>query len=456
MNSKTDISSRYIDFYKQHSSELTQLSSAVIDRHRAKAIDWVKHNGLPDTHNEAYKYTDISKVFDHSLDMTIGLKPVDIDVESIFKCDVLRLDAHLALIAKGQFVSKSPILQDSPVVVCSLKAAATKYPELFEKYYNTLAAQSDDATVHLNTALTYDGVFVYVPQKQQIDKPIQVVNLQIDGQHNNAVQIRNLVIVEEQAELKLVFCDDSLTSNPHFSSSVTEIFVGANAKLEVSKLQNEHNESQNISSTFIEQKTDSTVTSHQIALLGGLIRNNLYMTLDGTGAQANAYGLSLIDKHQKVDNRTFIHHAQAHCESHQLYKNIIDDSGVGVFSGTVLVDKKAQKTNAYQSNKNIILTNTAKMNTKPQLIIYADDVKCSHGATVGQLDENALFYMRARGIDEKDAKMLLMYAFADDVINKMSIASIKENIEDLVRRRLSGELSLCRNCTTRILENFIF
>ena len=175
--------------------------------------------------------------------------------------------------------------------------------------------------------------------------------------------------------------------------------------------------------------------------------------MDGEYCEANAYGIALIDKQQKVDTQTYIHHAKPNCNSNQLFKNIIDDAAKGVFAGTVLVDKDAQKTNALQSNNNIILTKTAKMNTKPQLIIYADDVKCSHGATVGQLDENAMFYMRARGIEEKDAKMLLMYAFADDVVKKMSIQSLKENTEDLIQRRLSGELSLCRNCSVRILQD---
>jgi Fe-S cluster assembly protein SufD len=279
-----------------------------------------------------------------------------------------------------------------------------------------------------------------------------VVNLQIDGQNNNSIQLRNLVIAEDNTEVKVIFCDDSLSSNKHLTNTVTEVFVGKNARVEITKMQNEHNDSINISSTYFKQKDNSVATCHTTSLLGGLIRNNVNMIMDGEYCEANAYGIALIDKKQKVDTQTYIHHAKPNCNSNQLFKNIIDDAAKGVFAGTVLVDKDAQKTNALQSNNNIILTQTAKMNTKPQLIIYADDVKCSHGATVGQLDDNAMFYMRARGIEEKDAKMLLMYAFADDVIEKMSIQSLKENTEDLVRKRLSGELSLCKNCAARILS----
>ena len=445
---------KYIDFYQKSETLLNKDSAEGVNRHRAKAFELFKTIGFPQKTDESYKYTDISEAFAEDLEMSIQTQDINIDVENIFKCDVLYLDAYLALFAKGQFVSKEQVINnDEGIIVCSFKEAAKKYPKIFSKYYNTLAQNDKDGTVAINTALAYDGVFVYVPQSKQLDKPIQVVNLQIDGQNNNSIQLRNLVIAEDNAEVKVIFCDDSLTSNKHLTNTVTEVFVGKDARVEITKMQNEHNDSINISSTFFNQKDNSVATCHTTSLLGGLIRNNVNMIMDGEHCEANAYGIALIDQQQKVDTQTYIHHAKPNCNSNQLFKNIVDDAAKGVFAGTVLVDKDAQKTNALQSNNNIILTETAKMNTKPQLIIYADDVKCSHGATVGQLDENAMFYMRARGIEEKDAKMLLMYAFADDVVKKMSIQSLKENTEDLIQKRLSGELSLCRNCSARILQN---
>jgi len=264
--------------------------------------------------------------------------------------------------------------------------------------------------------------------------------------------LRNLVVVEENAEAKVILCDEYLSEQKHLNNTVNELFVEESARLDLVKIQNEHDDALNISSSFVAQKAQSTFRSHIISLVGGQTRNNLHISLEGEYAEAYAYGLSLIDRKQKTDNYTFIHHAKPNCKSYELYKNIVDEQAVGVFYGKVLVAKDAQKTNAVQSNNNIVLTNEAKMKTKPQLVIFADDVKCSHGATVGQLDEDALFYMRARGIEKKEAQMLLMYAFVDDIIFPIGIKSLRENIEDLVRKRLNGELSLCNNCIGRILE----
>ena len=442
---------KYIDYFKSSVQVLNQQSAEGVNRHRTKAIKDFEAIGFPTKSDERYKYNDLSEAFAQDLSMSPEAANLDIDVQSVFKCDVLHLDAHLALIAKGKYSSNCQELE-SGIIICSFKEAAKKYSDIFDKYYNQLAKNATDGSVAINTALATDGVFVYVPKNKQLDKPVQVVNLQVDGAVNNSVQLRNLVVIEENAEAKVIFCDDSLTTNEHLSNSVTEVFVDKNARVEITKMQNEHNDTVNISSTYIKQEESSVVTCQTTSLLGGMVRNNIHIEMNGEHCEANAYGISLIDRKQLVDTYTYIHHAYPNCNSNQLFKNIIDDEGRGAFAGTVLVDRDAQNTNAVQSNNNIILTREAKMKTKPQLIIYADDVKCSHGATVGQLDEDAMFYMRARGIEQKDAKMLLMYAFADDVVNKMTIDTLKENTEDLIRKRLSGELSLCRNCSTRILK----
>lgn len=445
------VTQRYTDHYRDNNSIIKELSSDFVYNEREKALRIFEEKGFPTRKNETYKYTDLESVFDNDLDMSVSHQVLEIDAENLFKCEVIKLDAHLALVVKGRMVSDS-IQLDNGIIISSFKEASEKHSDIFNKYYNQIAQNEEDGSVAINTALALDGVFIYIPKNKTLDKPIQIVNLQIDGKQNNMTQMRHLVVAEENSEAKVIFCDDSFTCNQHLSNSVTEIFVDKNARLEVTKIQNEHNDAQNLSSTFVKQQEHSVVTSHTVSLLGGLIRNNLHMEMDGEYCEANAYGISLLDKKQKFDNHTYIHHAHPNCNSNQLYKNIVDDHAKGVFAGTVLVDKDAQQTNAFQANNNIILTDTAKMNTKPQLIIYADDVKCSHGATVGQLDENALFYMRARGIDHKDAKMLLMYAFADEVVSKISIEALRQNTEELVGRRLSGRLANCRTCAALLVE----
>ena len=218
---------KYIDFYQASKNWLKQNSSEEVNRHRDKAFETFKAIGFPQKTDEAYKYTDISLAFAEDLKMGVQTQDIKIDVESIFKCDVLHLDAYLALFAKGQFITKEQIINNhKEIIVCSFKEAAQNYPEIFSKYYNTLAENDKDGTVAINTALAYDGVFVYIPKSKQLDKPIQVVNLQIDGQNNNSIQLRNLVIAEDNTEVKVIFCDDSLSSNKHLTNTVTEVFVG--------------------------------------------------------------------------------------------------------------------------------------------------------------------------------------------------------------------------------------
>jgi Fe-S cluster assembly protein SufD len=260
------------------------------------------------------------------------------------------------------------------------------------------------------------------------------------------VQYRNLIVVDEGAQANVLVCDHTLSPKRFLSNVVTEIFVGSNAQLEFVKMQNEHNDSAQLTHTYAHQQADSRLVTNVLSLHGGFIRNNLAVTLAGEGADAQLYGLYLTDRTQHTDNYTFIDHAVPNCTSNELYKGILDDQATGAFNGKIMVRRDAQKTQAYQSNNNLLLTADARMNTKPQLEIYADDVKCSHGATVGQLDNEALFYMRARGIGEREAKLLLMFGFAHDVVKRISIDTLRERIDDMVNKRLRGELSRCHNC----------
>jgi Fe-S cluster assembly protein SufD len=316
---------------------------------------------------------------------------------------------------------------------------------LVQKYLGKYADHQNDPFVALNTACAQDGIFLYVPEKQKLDKPIQIIHLLLSDE-NEMVQHRNLFVAEKNSQADVIICDHTLSNHLFLTNSVSEMAVAENASLDVVRVQNEHNHSVQITNSWIEQAASSNAKHTTITLHGGKVRNNLNVKLKGENAFCEANGLFLIDKAQHVDNFTIIEHQVPHCVSSQHYKGVLDDTSTGAFAGKIHVYPDAQKTEAYQSNNNILLTRDARMHTKPQLEIYADDVKCSHGATIGQIDENALFYLQARGISKEEARLMLMYAFADDVISGIKEEALRGRIENLVSKRLRGELSRCDNC----------
>ena len=249
-----------------------------------------------------------------------------------------------------------------------------------------------------------------------------------------------------------MLCDHTLSNDTSFSNMVTEVFVGENAQVEIHRLQNQNNHASQMSTMQIYQEGGSTVTCNTITLNGGFVRNNTNVVLDGEDAECNLYGIYLIDKTQHVDNHTFIDHKKANCRSNELFKGILDDQATGVFRGKIMVRKDSQHTDSYQKNNNLLLTDEAKIDTLPQLEIYADDVKCSHGATVGYLDDEEMFYLRSRGICQKEARLLLMNAFASEIINKIGIEVLRLRIAFLVSKRLRGELSYCESCVLNCRE----
>ena len=436
-----------VNLYLDNLDLISEGSSALMNHHREEAIQNFRILGLPNQKNEKYKYSKIESIFSYEYEKYFAPKNITFKVEDIFRCDIPELDTHLALVLNGFYLPNPNRLQvlDNGIIVGSIIDAAAKYPHLFEKHYNTQAENNADGLVALNTAFAQDGVFIYVPKGVVCTKPIQIINLLMSDE-NLLVQYRNLIVLEESSQANVLVCDHSLSPKRFISNVVTEIAVGVNAQLEFVKMQNEHNDSNQLTHTYVKLERDSKVVSNVLSLHGGFIRNNLNMQLAGEGADAHAYGLYLTDRTQHTDNYTFIDHAVPNCTSNELYKGILDDQATGAFNGRILVRRDAQKTQAYQSNNNLLLTADAKMNTKPQLEIYADDVKCSHGATIGQIDYDALFYMRARGIGEREAKLLLMFGFAHEVVKRVSIESLRERVDDLVNKRLRGELSRCHNC----------
>ncbi len=442
-----DLAETYVDLFKQNKEEIFSWSPGFINQIREEALASFRQSGFPKKKAEDYKYTRIEELFNRESDLVTSPRNIEVETEDLFTCDVPELDTRVLLVLNGFYYGKQDKLSrlGNGIIYGSLSAAAREYPDLVRKHYARYADHKAFPLTALNTVFAQDGVFIYVPENVRTDKPFQIINL-LHSKDRILDQHRNLFVVEENGGLDVVICDHTLTSTSFLTNSLTEGYAGPNASLDIIRIQNEHNNSAQVTNTFIHQERDSRASSNTITLHGGSIRNNLRVYLNGEGCENHSYGLFLADQEQHIDNFTYINHLKPHGMSNQLYKSILDDKATGAFNGKIHVWQDAQKTVAYQKNNNILLTDDAKMNSKPQLEIYADDVKCSHGATVGQLDQDALFYLRSRGIPEKESRLLLMYAFAHEVVSKITVPALKERIDELIDKRLRGELSRCYNC----------
>jgi Fe-S cluster assembly protein SufD len=437
----------FLILFDRNKERLYSGSPGFINNIREEAIKKFGEIGLPVKKTENYKYTNIDDQFNRELHHNLVPGPVNFEIEDIFQCDIPELDTRVILVLNGFHTGPGEPLTklENGIIYGSLRAASHEYPELFRKHYARYSDFSKDGITALNTAFAQDGVFLYVPKNSTVDKPFQIIHLLLSDEPQ-MVQHRNLFILEDNARAKVLVCDHTLSTAEFLTNSVTEIYAGPGANISFIRVQNEHNKSTQVTNAYVHQMRDSNVTTNYVTLHGGLIRNNVYVNLADEGATNQSIGLFLVDKNQHVDNFVCVNHKKPNCTSSQLYKGILDDEASGAFNGKIHVWQDAQHTQAYQKNNNILLTDTAKMHTKPQLEIYADDVKCSHGATVGQLDQDALFYLRSRGISQKESLHLLMYAFTDEVLKEIKLPALRERITELVDKRLRGELSKCNNC----------
>jgi len=443
----TDLKKSLETLFLEKKHELFGADSSYLQDKREKAFNDFVRAGFPTNKMESWRGTDLSKALSQEYELRMEAPASPVDLETIFHCTVPHFETYLVAQLNGWYVYNNSPLTYLPngVVVGSLAAAFRQFPELIEEHYGKYALTDSDGLTALNTAFAKDGIFIYVPDNTTVEDVIQSVNI-VDSDRNLMLQSRNLIILGKNSHLKLVHCDDSISHQVSFINSVTEISLGCNASLDHYKLQNKDEHSTLINSVYFRLEEGSTLSSNAVSLNGGIIRNSAKVILAGENSSANLYGLYLMDRNQHIDNQVFVDHAVPRCQSNEMFKGILDDHASGVFNGHVIVRKHAQKSNAYQSNKNILLTDKATIDTKPFLEIYADDVKCSHGATVGQLDTDAMFYIRSRGISEANARILLMYAFAAEVINKISIPELRQRIDDMVKKRLRGELSYCDQC----------
>ncbi len=438
---------QYIDLYTQCEGMITQHSSEVMNAMRKRAFEDFCRLGFPTRKVEKYKYTDVAKLFEPDYGLNLNRLDIPVNSNEVFKCDVPNMSTSLYFVLNDSFYEKELPKAALPegVLVGGLKALSIEHPELVARYYGTLANTGKDAVAALNTMLAQDGLLVYVPKGVVVERPIQVVNM-LRSAVDFMVNRRVLVVLEEGAQLKMLVCDHAMDRVKFLTTQVIEVFAGENSVFDLYELEETHNNTVRFSNLYVHQEAGSNVLLNGMTLHNGMTRNTTEVTLAGRGAEVKMLGMAIEDKQQRVDNNTFIDHKVSDCVSTELYKYVLDDSAVGAFAGKVLVREGAQRTVSQQTNRNLCATREARMYTQPQLEIYADDVKCSHGATVGQLDENALFYMRQRGIEEKEARLLLMFAFVNEVVDEIRLEALKDRLHLLVEKRFRGELNKCQGC----------
>ena len=441
------VEQQYIDLFSQCEAMICRHSAEVMNVPRTQAFADFERLGFPTTKEEKYKYTDAAKLFAPDYGLNLNRLDIPVNPYEVFKCDVPNMSTALYFVVNDAFYSKALPKTPLPegVLLGSLKDMATQYPDLVKKYYGKLADTSKDGITAFNTTFAQDGFMLYVPKGVVVDKPIQLVNI-LRADVNFMVNRRLLVVLEEGAQARMLVCDHAMDDVNFLSTQVVEVFVGDNAVFDFYELEETHNSTVRFSNMYVAQEANSNVLLNGMTLHNGTTRNTTEVTLNGRGAEINLCGMAIADKNEHVDNHTSIDHKVSDCISNELFKYVLDDQSVGAFAGKVLVRPGAQHTSSQQTNRNICATREARMYTQPQLEIYADDVKCSHGATVGQLDEKALFYMQQRGISYKEARLLLMFAFVNEVIDTIRMDALKDRLHLLVEKRFRGELNKCQGC----------
>ena len=438
---------QYIDLFAQCEDLVCRESSGVMNAPRAAALADFERLGFPSSRAEDYRYTDVSRSFAPDYGMNLKRVKIPVNPQDVFHCDVPNLSTSLYFVVNDSFYHQALPKAHLPegVYAGSLKDFSDERPEVAARYYDKLATSSKNGIVALNTMFAQDGFVVYVPQGVVVERPIQLVNI-FRSDVDLMASRRVLVIMEPRSEAKLLVCDHSIDTVRFLANQVIEVFVGEGASFDYYDLEESSDTTTRFSSLFVKQEAESNVVINGITLTNGLTRNDYQVELLGERAETTLCGMSILDKEQHVDTYTHITHAVPRCKSNELFKNVLNDQAVGAFSGRILVREGADKTEAYQSNRNLCATREARMYSKPQLEIYADDVKCSHGMTTGQLDEEAIFYMRSRGISLDEARMLLSVAFTSDVIDHVRVEALRDRLHRLVEKRFRGELAKCAGC----------
>ena len=452
-----NVEKQYIDIFTQYEDVIRLHAPLCMNALRTQAFADFERLGFPSLNDEDFRYTDVSQVFAPDYGLNLNRLKVQINPSDAFSCDVPNMSSQLYFVVNDSFyedslsASKSPVSKypvsklPEGVFAGGMNLFAERFPDIAARYYGKIANTSDDAVTALNTMFAQDGFVLYVPRDVKVDRTIQLVNIfrsHVDVMANRRI----LVIMEPRSEARLLVCDHNMDDIKSLATQVVEVFAEEGAFFDYYDIEESTISNTRFCSLYVEQAASSKVLVNGITLNNGLTRNNYYININGESAEAILCGMAIQDKNQHVDTYTHITHAVPRCKSTELFKNVLNDQSVCVFSGRILVKEGAEKTEAYQTNRNMSLTREARVYSKPQLEIYADDVKCSHGMTTGQLDENALFYMQSRGISREEARTLLSVAFTSDVIENIRLAPLRDRLQYLVEKRFRGEAARCENC----------
>ncbi|WP_234735572.1 Fe-S cluster assembly protein SufD [Tellurirhabdus bombi] len=432
----TDLKSKLIADFRAAEERMNGESKSPLHQLRREALNQFDRLGFPTLKHEEWKYSNVSSLIKEVFEFNA---PVSLTADDLAPLSIAKLEGNVLYFVNGQYQPElSQIVSPADQLsILTFPEAVQQMPEVVDQYFAKYADFHDNAFTALNTAFASDGVVIHVPANKVVEAPTILRFISDSRQINIASQPRNLFVVGKNADVKVAELFRTLGDQASFTNIVTEIVLDEDARMEYYKVQNESDMAYHIGTTQVHQKDRSHFYSATVTLDGGFIRNNLNIALDGQHCEAFMYGLYFPNGRQHIDNHTLADHRQPNSYSNELYKGILEDKATGVFNGKIFVRQDAQKTNAYQSCKNVVLSNEASMNTKPQLEIYADDVKCSHGTTTGKLNEEALFYMRSRGIPRDEAKTLLMYAFAEDVIQQIKIDALREQLERRIQAKLA-------------------
>ncbi len=437
IETKARLEDRFVHAYEVNEGHALNGRNERLHGLRQAAIDQFERLGIPAPRAEAYKYTNISKTLRHEYEVHLKADISGVTADDVARLKVPGLDGALVVLVNGRYVADLSDVTRLPegVVVTSLQDASETQTNVFNAHFAQYAPHEKEALVALNTAFTKEGVFIYVPRNVVVEQPIQVLNL-IHTDRDLFMQPRHLFVAEQSAQVKIVEVQQALTATKTFANTVTEVYVARNANVEVYALQDNGTTASQVSALNAYQEADSHFGVHTHTLSGDVVRNNISLLPNAENCETHMFGFFLGTGTTHIDNHTFVDHAMPNCFSNELYKGVLDDKATGVFNGKVMVRQDAQKINAYQSNKAIVLTETAHMYSKPELEIYADDVRCSHGATTGQVEPEAVFYLRSRGLTEHQARKLLLLAFARDVLDNVKVDAFRAYLDDLVSDRL--------------------
>lgn len=439
------VEQQYIEVFSQNRVIIDAHSAEPLNAPREKALADFMAQGFPTKKVEKYKYTNVSDLFAPDYGLNLNRLDIPVNPANVFRCDVPEIQSSLHFVLNDAFHAGKESNFPAGVLFGSLKELSVSHPEVVKPYYATLAKTEKDPLVAFNTLFAQDGVLLYVPKNTVIEQPIQLINL-LRSHVDLMVNRRILIVLDKGAQAKMLICDHALDCVNFLSTQVIEIFAGEDAVFDLYELEETSEKTTRFSNIYVKQERGSNVLLNGMTLHNGTTRNMTEVALDGEGAETHLYGVAIADKQEHVDNHTVIQHNAAHCNSTELYKYVLDDEATGAFSGMIYVKQGAQKTASEQTSRALCLTKKARIYTQPQLEIYADDVKCSHGATVGQLDENAVFYMQQRGISQREAKLLLTFAFVNEVIDNLRLDPLKERLSQLVEKRFRGEMGRCKGC----------